>query len=101
MVQKFMVKKSGVEKFIVEKSGVEMSGVEAWGWDVLQPSLILNFHFSDRAAIGVEISGKSSFTIEYNCESSLHPKGQLISEWLFDFLNFPKKPMQTVDEFLP
>ena len=27
-------------------------------------------------------------------------KGQLISEWLFDVLNFPKKP-QKFDEFLP
>ena len=30
----------------------------------------------------------------------LHAKGQLISECLFDFLNFPKKH-QKVDKFLP
>jgi hypothetical protein len=29
------------------------------------------------------------------------PTGQLISEWLFDVLNFPKKTTQTFDEFLP
>ena len=28
-------------------------------------------------------------------------KGQLISEWLFDVLNFPKKTKQKFDEFLP
>ena len=29
------------------------------------------------------------------------PKGQLISEWLFGVFNFPKKPTQKFDEFLP
>ena len=28
-------------------------------------------------------------------------KGQLISEWLFDVSNFPKKTTQKFDEFLP
>ena len=28
-------------------------------------------------------------------------KGQLISECLFDFLNFPKKPTENFDNFLP
>ena len=28
-------------------------------------------------------------------------KGQLISEWLFDVVNFPKNPTQKFDEFLP
>ena len=28
-------------------------------------------------------------------------KGQLISEWLFDVLNFPKKHTKQFDEFLP
>ena len=28
-------------------------------------------------------------------------KGQLISEWLFDVLHFPKKTTQKFDEFLP
>ena len=29
------------------------------------------------------------------------PKGQLISEWLFDLLNFPKNQLKKFDEFLP
>ena len=29
------------------------------------------------------------------------PKGQLISEWLFGFFNFPKKPTKKFNEFLP
>ena len=35
------------------------------------------------------------------CVKTLGCKGQLISEWLFDVFNFPKKPTLQFDEFLP
>ena len=37
----------------------------------------------------------------YAYNQGINVKGQLISEWLFDDLIFPKKPKQKFDEFLP
>ena len=38
---------------------------------------------------------------KYICLYISYAEDQLISEWLFDVLNFPKKTMQKFDEFLP
>ena len=37
----------------------------------------LPFCFSDKAAIGVEISGKSRFWFEYHCDSKFQAKGNI------------------------
>ena len=48
---------------------------------------------------------KRKFTKNFLCfvflQGRSFSQGQLISEWLFDVLNFPKKTTQKFDEFLP
>ena len=47
--------------------------------------------------VHIGLAGKQScrWFLKFSC------KGQVISEWKFDALNFPKKPMEKFDEFLP
>ena len=43
----------------------------------------------------------SDYDYTYDYAEEEPPQGQLISEWLFDILNFPKKKTLKFDEFLP
>ena len=56
------------------------------------------FHFSDRAAIGVEINSQSRHWLEYECESTLKPKHNMSSILLSCTLLKDKYPINIPEE---
>jgi hypothetical protein len=62
-----------------------------------------SYVISNPHIISIIVSFQTYIKLSLDTASTIaeHIKGQLISEWLFDVLNFPKKTTQKFNEFLP
>ena len=63
-------------------------------------------HWADFCRYNTKVKNLLNFEMYFPIETrfvalKLRTKGQLISELLFGFFNFPKKKLQKFDEFLP